>query len=375
LDTVAGQVNAAGLSVSVRKQQVDAGGSSFLLDVSFEIPSGITILFGPSGAGKSTLLDCIAGLVRPDSGRLGTGDRALFDSDSGLDVPPRQRQVAYVFQSLALFPHMTVRQNVAYGLAGLPEAARTARILEALRAFRVENLQSRKPIHISGGEKQRVALARSLVTLPRVLLLDEPLTGLDDALKSSIIADLRAWNAAHSIPILYVTHSRDEIDALGERVIAIDQGRIIGEGTPRDVLDAPKRRSLAQTAGFENLLDGTVLELRESEGVMRVRLSDGPCEIEVPLAYAQPGNRVRIAVRAGDILLASEHPKALSARNVLAGRIVSLSRRGTMVIARVNCGTDFEVHITPGAEHALQLTNDKPVWLVLKTHSCHLVAD
>jgi molybdate transport system ATP-binding protein len=375
LDTVADQVNLAGLTVRIRKQRLGVDGAHFLLDVSFQIPPGITILFGPSGAGKSTLLDCIAGLSRPGIGRIAAGENLLFDADSGVDVPPPRRQVAYVFQSLALFPHLNVQQNVAYGLASLPESVRAARIAEALRAFRVENLQSRKPARISGGERQRVALARSLVTLPRVLLLDEPLTGLDNALKSSIITDLRSWNAAHSIPILYVTHSRDEIDALGERVIAIQQGRIVSEGTPPEVLDAPRRRALAQTAGFENLLDGTVLELREPEGVMRVRLKDSPCDIEVPLADAQAGNHVRIAVRAGDILLATEHPRALSARNVLQGRIVSLEHRGAIVVARVNCGADFVVHVTPGAEKALQLTVNKPVWLVLKTHSCHLVED
>src|ERR1700676_5824898 len=145
--------------------------------------------------------------------------------------------------------------------------------------FRAEKLRERKPGEISGGEKQRVALARSLVTLPRVLLLDEPLTGLDAELKASIIDDLRAWNAAHKIPILYVTHSREEVDALGERVIALVHGKITTEGTQREVLDAPRRKRLAQAAGFENLLSGTVLDLREADGVMRVRLLDSVREI------------------------------------------------------------------------------------------------
>jgi molybdate transport system ATP-binding protein len=239
--------------------------------------------------------------------------------------------------------------------------------------FRVEQLRERKPREISGGEKQRVALARSLVTLPRVLLLDEPLTGLDAELKASIIDDLRAWNLAHKIPILYVTHSREEVDALGERVIALERGKIVSEGTPREVLDAPRRRRLAQAAGFENLLSGTVMDLREPDGVMRVRLADSPCEIEVPLGHAAPGDRVRIAIRAGDILLATEAPKALSARNVLEGKILTLERRGTLVVARVNCGAVFTVHVTPGAERTLELTAGKKVWLVLKTHSCHFV--
>jgi molybdate transport system ATP-binding protein len=205
------------------------------------------------------------------------------------------------------------------------------------------------------------------------LLLDEPLTGLDAELKSAIVDDLRAWNAAKRIPILYVTHSREEVDALGERVIALENGRVMSSGAPTDVLDAPRRKRLAQAAGFENLLAGTVLDLREADGVMRVRLGETACEIEVPLGYAAVGNRVRVAIRAGDILLATEQPRGLSARNVIEGKITLLERRGTMVIARVDCGVTFLAHVTPGAVRALELTAGRKVWLVLKTHSCHLV--
>jgi molybdate transport system ATP-binding protein len=373
VDTVGAQVNGAALTAQVRKERRRDAASPFVLDVSLEILPGITILFGPSGAGKSTLLDCLAGLVRPDAGRIAIGEEALFDSANRANLPPQKRRVAYVFQSLALFPHMSVEENVSYGLAYLQGQERRARAGEILAAFRVENLKTRKPGEISGGEKQRVALARSLVTLPRLLLLDEPLTGLDAALKAAIVEDLRAWNAAQRIPILYVTHSRDEVDALGERVIAMDHGRVVSAGTPQEVLDAPRRKRLAQAAGFENLLGGTVMDVRESDGVMRVRLEGSASEIEVPLGYASAGDRVRVAIRAGDILLATELPKGLSARNVLAGRIVSLDQRGNMVVARVACGVVFTVHVTPGAARALELAPERQVWLVLKTHSCHLV--
>jgi molybdate transport system ATP-binding protein len=371
---VGSEVN-AGLAARIRQERPSATSSGFVLDVSIEIGAGITMLFGPSGAGKSTLLDCIAGLLRPAAGRIVAGDEVLFDSARGVNLPPEHRRVAYVFQGLALFPHMTVEQNVAYGLVSLPQTPRFARVQEALEAFRVGSLRRRKPGEISGGEKQRVALARSLVTLPRALLLDEPLTGLDAGLKVSIIEDLRAWNASHRIPILYVTHSREEVDALGDSVLVMDNGRITGGGTPREALDAPRRVRLAQAAGFENLLSGTVVDLREPDGVMRVRLASSACEIEVPLGYAAPGERVQIAIRAGDILLAAERPIALSARNILEGKIASLQRRGAMIVAQVDCGVTFEVHITPGAERALALAAGKPVWLVLKTYSCHVVAN
>ena len=366
------EMSSAKLAARVRKMHGGDAAPSFLLDLDVEVPPGITILFGPSGAGKSTLLDCIAGLIQPDAGRIAIDGEVVFDSEKKVSVRSQRRQIAYVFQSLALFPHMTVEANVGYGLLDAPQQAR-ARVAEILQMFRVEELRGRKPREISGGEKQRVALARSLVTLPRVLLLDEPLTGLDAELKASIIDDLRAWNAAHKIPIFYVTHSREEVDALGERVIALEHGRIVSEGTPREVLDAPRRRRLAQAAGFENLLSGTVLDLREPDGVMRVRLADSPCEIEVPLGHAAPGDRVRIAIRAGDILLATEPPKALSARNILEGKIVSLQPRSSLVAGRVDCGAVFIVHVTPGAERTLELAAGKKVWLVLKTHSCHFV--
>ncbi len=361
----------AGLFARIRKERREY--ASFVLDASVEVPPGITILFGPSGAGKSTLLDCISGLVPPDAGTIAIGEEVLFDSTMRIDVVPQKRRIAYVFQSLALFPHLTVEQNIAYGLGEIPEQDQRSRVQEILEAFRIEKLRKQKPAQISGGERQRTALARSLVMEPRVLLLDEPLTGLDAGLKAAIVEDLRAWNASKRIPVLYVTHSREEVDALGERVVTIDNGRVVSHGPPMEVLDAPRRKRLAQAAGFENLLSATVLDLRKKDGVMRVRLGESQCEIEVPLAHASAGDCVQVAIRAGDILLASEHPRGLSARNVIEGRIASLEQRGTMCVARVDCGVTFTAHVTPGAVRALELAAGKQVWLVLKTHSCHLV--
>ena len=373
MEAVASELKPDALIARVRASRRNKNSAPFVLDVSVEVPVGITILFGPSGAGKSTLLDCTAGLVRPEEGRIALGEKILFDTVTRVDLPPQRRRMGYLFQSAALFPHMSVEENVAYGLDQLPANVRHEQVREILKAFRVEGLRTRKPGEISGGEAQRVALARSLVTEPRTLLLDEPLTGLDAELKSSIVDDLRAWNAAKRIPILYVTHSREEVDALGERVIALENGRVVSSGSPMDVLDAPRRKRLAQAAGFENLLAGTVHDLREADGVMRVRLGETACEIEVPLGYAAAGTRVRVAIRAGDILLATEQPRGLSARNVIEGKINSLERRGTMVIVRVDCGVTFLAHVTPGAVRSLELTAGRKVWLVLKTHSCHVV--
>jgi molybdate transport system ATP-binding protein len=371
-----GPVIPAALAARVRMTRSAGERFPFVLDVDIEAPPGITILFGPSGAGKSTLLDCIAGLVQPESGRISVGGETLLDVERGVNVPARRRRVAYVFQNLALFPHMTAKQNIEYGLADMQAQEREPRVSAMLEAFRVEHLAARKPDELSGGERQRVALARSLATSPRVLLLDEPLTALDAGLKKAIMDDLRVWNAAQKIPILYVTHSRVEVDALGERVIALDQGKVAGAGTPLEILESPRRSSLAQAAGFENLLSGKVTELREADGVMRVRIDGSSCEMETPLGYREVGSSVRLAIRAGDILLGTEQPRGLSARNVMEGEIVSLEQRGTMFVARVvvaDSGVIFTVHLTPGAKRSLELEVRRAVWLVVKTHSCHVL--
>ena len=235
----------ARLRASVRKR-LPSQEQAFVLEVDFEAAPGFTILFGPSGAGKTTTLDCIAGLAKPDSGRITIGDRVLFDAAQRLDLTVSKRHVGYVFQSLALFPHLTVEKNVRYGLMHLPQGERDARTSAILQAFRIAHLAQRYPREISGGENQRVALARTLVTDPGVLLLDEPLAALDAPTKSKIIDDLREWNQAHHIPILYVTHSREEVFALGERVIVLDAGRIVARGTPHEVMEAPHQETVAQ---------------------------------------------------------------------------------------------------------------------------------
>lgn len=348
----------------------------FSLDVSFSAAPGFTILFGASGAGKTTLLDCVAGLTQPDAGRISIDDRVLFDSSSRVNVSIPKRRSGYVFQSLALFPHMTVRQNVAYGLNRLPAVEQGKRSVAILQSFRISHLADRKVGEISGGERQRVALARTLVTDPQVLLLDEPLAGLDAPTKSHIIDDLREWNRSHNIPILYVTHSREEVFALGERVIVLEAGRIVAQGTPHEVMTAPILEAVAQLAGFENIFDAAVETVNPERGTMTCCLSaedGGRLSLETPLLRGGAGAHFRIGIRAGDILLATVPPAGLSARNVIAGKIVNIDERDVMVSARVKCGVEMEVHLTLAARDSLQLVSGREVWLVIKTHSCHLM--
>ena len=360
------------LSVAIKLRRV-LSGHEFSLDTNFAVPSGITILFGASGSGKTTLLDCVAGLATPYEGRIEVGERIYFDSLQKINLETRRRRVGYVFQDLALFPHLSVEKNIQYGLNALTTSERIQRTNTVLESFRISHLRNRKPGDISGGEQQRVALARALVTEPCILLLDEPLAALDAATKSKIVADLRAWNEAHRIPILYVTHSREEVFALGERVLVMEQGRIIAQGTPHEVMNAPRQETVAQLAGFENILDATVVAAHIDRGTMTCRLNSSNIELETPLVRAEIGSSLRIGIRAGDILLATVHPAGLSASNIVSGKVVSFAQRDVIVEAIVNCGVEVAVHLTLAARDSLHLQVGQEMWLIVKTHSCHLM--
>ncbi len=375
--SIAVEESATGVShgqdaVSIRVQKKMS--AAFRLDVAFAAMPGITILFGSSGAGKTTLLNCIAGLATPDQGAIALGRRVFFDAAARVDLPIFKRQVGYVFQTLALFPHLTVEQNVQYGIAFRPARERRQHSRAILESFHIAHLAQRKPNEISGGERQRVALARSLVTNPCVLLLDEPLAALDAATKAKIVEDLRAWNAQHGIPILYVTHNREEVFALGERVMVLDQGRILAAGTPHEVIRVPRHETVAQLAGFENVFDACVVAIHEERGTLTCRLENSFVELETPLVRAEVGSSLRVAISAGDILLAASQPTGLSARNIIPGRITSLEQRDVIVMASVNCGVELQAQLTLAARDSLHLRPGHDVWLIVKTHSCHLLA-
>jgi molybdate transport system ATP-binding protein len=361
------------LEVRIRKRFPNPEGT-FNLNVHFRALAGFTILFGASGAGKTTLLDCIAGLSDPDDGRIVVGGEDLYDSEKKRNVAAWKRRMGYVHQDLALFPHLTAEENVAYGLRSLSAAERQRRSRETLGMFRIEHLRDRRPAQISGGERQRVALARALVTDPRALLLDEPLAALDRPTKSSLVNDLRKWNQHHRVPILFVTHNGEEVFALGDEVIMLDGGRIVAQGRPHEVMRAPRLETVAHLSGFENIFDASVVALHEDRGTMVCHLRSGTVELETPLVRAEIGSLLRVGVRAGDLLLATEKPRGLSARNVLPGTMRRLQQRDVIIAATVECGgTEFEVHLTLAARDALQLGPGKNVWVVVKTHSCHLM--
>ncbi|HUQ49635.1 MAG TPA: ATP-binding cassette domain-containing protein [Terriglobales bacterium] len=236
------------LSVNIRRTYPAAKAPAFVLDVKLEFEPGISAIFGPSGSGKSTLLECVAGLQRPDEGRITFRDECFFDSLAGVESLPRSREIGYLFQSPALFPHMTVQQNVEYGLQGLPAAERSSRTKGALERFHIAEIGGRRPGAISGGEQQRAALARAIVTNPKLLFLDEPFSALDYTTKAKIMDDLRQWQKDNPVPVLFVSHAIEEVLALASRVVVLHKGTTEEDGRPSEVLAGQRERLLRDLA-------------------------------------------------------------------------------------------------------------------------------
>jgi len=206
-----------------------------------------------------------------------------------------------------------------------------------------------------------------------MLLLDEPLAALDLPVRMKIADDLRRSIRNLPIPVLYVTHSRDEVFMLGERLLVLEQGKLIAQGTPHQVMSAPQSEAVAQLVGFENIFDAHVTSKHEERGTMTCRLGSSAVEIETPLIQAEVGSILRVGISAGDVLLATSAPVGLSARNIFPGRLLSLSQRDVIVVARVDFGVEVSVHLTLAARDSLELSLGRQVWLIVKTHSCHLL--
>jgi molybdate transport system ATP-binding protein len=363
-------VGGVAVAVTLRAKLFKRFGSGFTLDIASEFGPGFHVLFGPSGAGKTTILDCLAGLTAPDSGNILLADRTLFDTETQIDIPTHKRRVGYVLQSQGLFPHLTVRRNIAFGFMEREDPS----VSILMKDLEIADFEDRKPVQLSAGQRQRVALARSLVTNPRYLLMDEPLAALDAVTKSTIIDVLRKWNEQHQVPVLYVTHDRDEAYSLGEHLLVIEEGKVVASGSPQEVMTAPVRNTIAQLAGFENLLKCEKISDHPDQGTMTCRISGTEVAMEAPLTRVA-GREVTLGIRAGDILIAAERPQEISARNVLLGRVEAIEIRGVLVRLLVNVkGAIFEAHVTPAAQVALRLSGGKSVWLVIKTYSCHLLS-
>lgn len=346
---------------------------AFHLDVAWRVAAGeVLVLYGPSGAGKSLTLRAIAGLLRPDSGHLEVGDTVVYDAKDACWIPPHRRGVGYVPQQYGLFPHLTISENIGYGLAHLPRAQAAERVTHLLATFRLTDLVGQWPHQLSGGEQQRVALARALAPQPKMLLLDEPFSALDAQLRRSLRAELHARLVSWNIPVILVTHDMEEALALGDHVLVMESGRAILEGDPLQVLGQPPSALVASLVGVENLYQGHLLSRSFQNGTMLCQIGDA--FLEVPLADVADAAPVTIGFRAGDVLLATQRPQCLSARNVLQGTIRSLEIRSPGVQVTVECGITIRSLVTHQAVAALSLAPGKMVWVVLKTSSCFLVA-
>ena len=363
--------------------QLDQG--EFQLAVRAELSDSAAVL-GPSGAGKTTLLEALAGL-RPSTGRLVVGQQVLQDTAGGIWLPPERRRLGYVPQHGALFPHRSVRRNLLFG-AGRGQRLPERELMELVELLDLGALLERYPRHLSGGERRRVALGRALLARPRLLLLDEPTAGLDPTRARRALAGVLALRRRLAIPILVVTHRREEALALARDVVLLEAGSVRACGPGRQVLGDPAL--LTQTAAdqgrWENVVAGVVERQDAAGGVTEVRLESrepssmdelspsggGPASVLIPYhPDLHLEQRILLAIDAEDLLLATREPQSLSARNAVAGRLDELIEVGSSVYARLG---RWLVHLTPAAVEALQLAPGREVWLVGKTHSWRVVA-
>lgn len=349
--------------------------AGFQLDVAFQVTQELVVLFGPSGSGKSLTLQAIAGTVRPDAGRIIVDGQPLYDSLQGLHRPPQQRRAGYVPQQYALFPHLTVADNIAFGLRRLARRWRRQRVAELLELFGMQGLEGRLPRQLSGGQQQRVALARALAVQPRLLLLDEPFAALDATLRETLRQELAQVQARWDITTLLVTHDLADVFALGQRVLVYDAGHIIQQGTRDEVFFQPATQRVAEFVRTGNILPA-VVERAEAE-TLWVRWHDHLLATR-PQALA-PGTLVYLCIRPTQILIV--RPQRLKARqreNLLRGTLVRETLQTetyTLYLRLEHSQTDADLEVAvPGyVYHRLGLATDKRLTVELGRNALHVI--
>lgn len=340
---------------------------AFTLDVEFEIPAvGVTAIFGPSGSGKSTLLRCIAGLERPHVGFFSINKTPWQDSSRAFFLPPHERPVGVVFQDPLLFPHLSVRENLEYGLTRIsPKEARIT-LDQSIVWLGLDSLLHRKPENLSGGEQRRVAIARALLVSPRLLLMDEPLTGLDTPAKSEILAHLTRLHEELALPILYVSHALDEVAQLADHLLMIRSGKLTAS---EPFLDAASRIEgpLADLDDAGAVIEAEVAAYDEPFNLARLDFPGG--SLWVPRAGLTKGTRLRVRIPARDVSLALDPPSRSSILNIIAGEITGAMEHGTaQCLVRIRAGeTHLLARITRRSATQLAICPGMKVYAQIKS--------
>jgi molybdate transport system ATP-binding protein len=339
----------------------------FTLDAQFRFGAepGVTALFGPSGAGKSTVILALAGLAKPEAGRIVVAGETLFDSKSGVNVPVRARRIGVVFQDSRLFPHLCVRANLSYGAQRMKGAGDAGRFDAVVSLLGLEALLARRPKTLSGGERARVALGRALLMNPRALLLDEPLAALDAARKAEILPYLDRLVREERIPMLYVSHALDEVARLASRMVVIDKGRVAAEGSLFEItarLDLFARGHLVPGV----VLEAAILRHDDAHDLTELRL-DGEILV-VPRIARNPGEKVRIRIDAEDVMLALVRPEGVSANNILAATVAEIAEDGANADVRLALHeARLIARITRRSLERLRLVPGQAVFAVIKS--------
>jgi molybdate transport system ATP-binding protein len=345
------------------------GGASIAASLSLPADGfSVTALFGPSGAGKTTILRCLAGLERPDAGSIRFGGDTWFDSRTGVHRGPAERRLGFLSQDYALFPHLTVEANVGYGLARRARSEREARVRAVLERFDLEIVAGRRPGRISGGEQQRTALARALVTEPRLLLLDEPLSALDAPLRERLRPELRRLLSGFSAPVLLVTHDRLDAIALADRVLIVDAGEIRQAGSVDEVFNRPADARVAGIVGVETVREGRILWFEG--GLATVEVGRAMLTALVP---PETRRDVIVCIRAEDVVLERGAPEATSVRNCLPARVEAVVPVGPTVRVLLDVGFPLTALVTRAASDELWLQVGDELTALVKAPAVHLV--
>jgi molybdate transport system ATP-binding protein len=330
---------------------------------------GVTVLFGPSGSGKTTVLRCLAGLETPETGTITFAGEIWF-GPGRKPVPPRKRRIGLVPQNYALFPHLTVAQNIAYGLHGLESAEITARIAQNVDRFGLGGLENRRPAELSGGQQQRTALARALARRPALLLLDEPLAALDSPTRLQLRRELHTLLTALALPTLLVTHDRLEAATLGDSIVVLGNGTILQQGPVAEVFNRPASVAVAGIVGADTVLECEISGVTDGlacvlVGTARLTAVADPLRVSA--------GRAHLCIRAEDVILSREDDRHSSARNRLAAIVVAITEEGPLARLELDCGFPLKALLTRQACAELGLRPGDRAVAMIKAPQVHLI--